>query len=578
MGRTQGGAIWLVVLALAVACEPSRGGGRVGPTTAAGDAGLVALQILAINDLHGHLAADGFALSGRAVGGAAVLAAHLHLAQMDSTPTFIVHAGDLVGASPAISALLQDEPTLDFFAMLGNEHCRGQGADPRCNLLGTLGNHEFDEGRDELLRLLRGGDHVRGPFLARPYRGAGFPYVCANVLELGSRAPLVSPALVREVGGVRLGFIGAVVRDTPSLVFPEAVAGLRFLDEASAINEQAERLRAQGVRALVVLIHEGGEQAPYAGPTRGDAALSGHFADLVSRLNGEIDVVVSGHAHAFTNALLPNAAGAPVLVTQALSYGRAYADIELWLDRNSGDVVRKTARILPTYADAVTPDPRVEALVAAADAVVQDTVRQPVATAAVALPAEANVDGESALGNLIADAHRAAMGADVGLMNQGGIRADLPAGLVTWGDLFAIQPFGNPLVRVTLSGQELVALLEQQWPLAGRSHRLQVSGLRYVWDPERPRGSRVLSVELASGAPLRLEQRYTVAVNGFLASGANGFDALVRGDARVVGDSDLEALVQYLSRFKSPFGPPSAGRVRRAAPMTPGVKARPPAD
>ena len=252
-----------------------------------------------------------------------------------------------------------------------------------------------------------------------------------------------------------MAFIGAVLRQTPTIVTPTGVAGLRFLDEADAINSYIPALKKRGVRAIVVLIHQGGRQTTYGGGTDSTkATVDGpDILDIINRLDDEVDVVVSGHAHSFTNALLSNANGKPILVTQAFSASTAYADIDLEIDRTTREVVAKTASIITTFADegpGLNPDPQTAQLTKAAEDKVAPLVNQVIDQAQIDILRTENDAGESALGNLIADAQRAAMSTDFAFMNPGGIRADLLAGEVTWGDLFTIQPFGNSLVKMAL--------------------------------------------------------------------------------------------------------------------------------
>lgn len=304
------------------------------------------VKLLAINDFHGQLSA-GRRVSNRPVGSAGVLAAYLDAARAGfEDRSIIVHAGDHVGATPPASALLQDEPAITFLNQLANDHCRHlkrSARHPRdshaawsakCNLVGTLGNHEFDEGVSELDRLLAGGNHAAGPFLEDPWRGARFPVVSANVVDAASGRPLLPPYVIQRIDGMPVAFIGAVLRQTPTIVTPSGVAGVLFLDEADAINRYIPELRRQNVRAIVVLIHQGGRQAIYNGETRADAPpVTGDIVDIVTRLDDEVDVVVSGHWHGFTNALLPNRSGKLLLLTQAFSSGTAYADIDLEISR-----------------------------------------------------------------------------------------------------------------------------------------------------------------------------------------------------------------------------------------------------
>jgi 5'-nucleotidase len=528
-------------------------------------AGVTKLKVLGFNDFHGHLVGTR-SIDGRPVGGAAVLVAYLKEAQARArSRALIVHAGDHVGASPPASALLQDEPSIAFLNALGNEHCRPElPSRVDCNLVGTLGNHEFDEGASELLRLIGGGNHARGPFLESPYSGVHFDYVNANVVDAESGRPLLPPSIIRRVGEARIGLVGAVLRDTPSVVTPTGVRDLEFLDEAAAINAATEHLRGQGVEAIGVLIHQGGAQARYAGPTRHGEIVTGPIVEIVSQLDAGVDFVVTGHAHDFTNAFLPNREGKDVLVTQALSAGSAFAEIDLDVDLASGDVVSKSARIVLTYSDQApgnAPDRAVESLVAAAEQRTAPLVQRVVARTSGVISRVESPAGESALGNLVADAQRAATGADIAFVNPGGLRADLGVGPVTWGALFSVLPFGNKLITVDLSGQQLIDLLNQQWR-DGSSRVLKGSGLRYEWDPQvAPGADRIVHVEVG-GKPLERGRSYRVTVNSFTAAGGDRFTVLCDGTNRSEGIGDLDAFVAYVERLQQPFDANIEGRIR----------------
>lgn len=526
---------------------------------------VVRVQLLGFNDFHGQLAPVKIA-GERPRGGAAVLAAYLRdqMARF-SGPSLIVHAGDHVGASPPSSGLLKDEPAIQFLNLLGNDACTPRTRmNPRCNLVGTPGNHEFDEGERELMRLYRGGTRAHGPQLERPYRGAAFPLVSANVIVARTGAPLFAPYVIKELAGVRVGVIGAVVATTPEMVVASGVRGLRFLDEATAINRAARALAQQGIHALVVTIHQGAPQRVYEGPTRRDAEPpSGAIAAIVAALDPEIDVVISGHAHAFTNALLPNRQGAPVLVTQALSAGAAYAAIELTLDRRNGDVIDKVASIVATYGDAgpgLTPAADVAELVERAERAVAPLTERVIGHTPVALVDQETPAGESPLGNLVADAQRAATNAQIAFMNQGGVRADIDAGEITWGELLSVHPFGNVLIAMDLTGAQIASALEQQWQ-SEPPRRLFVSGLSYVWDPRRTPGSRVVSVRVGADA-LAPAARYRVVVNSFLAEGGGDFTMFRAGKRQRRGPLDLDALERYIASQPAPLSPPPLGRVQ----------------
>ncbi|NKQ12886.1 bifunctional metallophosphatase/5'-nucleotidase [Pseudomonas sp. SST3] len=536
---------------------------------------VVSVNILSINDFHGQLSPR--TVAGRPAGGAAVLASYLKSASGEYT--LIVHDGDQVGASPPNSALLRDEPSISLLNLLANAHCRPFGrqmemsrsaqtlAQQRCNLIGTLGNHEFDNGKTELLRQLTGGNHANGPFLEDEWQGARYPTVSSNVIDQATGESLLPPYSIYYAGGVRIGVIGAVLKETPSIVSPSGVAGLRFIDEADAINRSVAELRRQGIRAIVVALHQGGQQTSYDGATNPEAdEVTGPVVDIIERLDDEVDVVISGHAHGFTNALVPNASGKPILVTQAFSAGTAYADIELVVSRRSRDIVEKSAAILTTWADqgpGLSPDPEVTALVAQADARVEPLVARVVGLAQTALTRTETPAGESALGNLIADAQRVATDAQISFMNPGGIRADLESGEVSWGELFAIQPFANDLVSMDLTGAQIKTMLEQQWIGQSYPRLLKPSGIQYSWSASRPEGNRVIEMRDAAGALINPAAIYRVTVNSFLAGGGDNFTVLTEGTNRVVGPVDLDALVSYIESLLQPFGASVEGRIQR---------------
>jgi 5'-nucleotidase len=550
----------------------------------------VRVKILGFNDFHGQISAGRF-VGTRPVGSAPVFAAYLKAAMSGmEDSTIIANAGDNIGASPLSSALLRDEPTLSFYNMLGNEVCSiAERREPHCNMIGTPGNHEFDKGREELLRQLTGGNAADGPFLENPWRGIDHSFISANVVSASTGKPLFKPYAIKriryvnqkgEVKEMPVGFIGALLKDTPTIVTPSGVAGLQFLDEATAINRYAGDLKQRGVETIVVLIHQGGFQTNYIGDTDPiRPTVSGEIAGIVKRLDPEIDLVVSGHTHAFTNALLPASDGTPVLVTQAFSEGTAYSDIDLLIDPVTRDVVSKSARIVTTFADAgpgLTPDAQAAALVAQAEAAVAPLSGRVIGTYTGNITRSQNAAGESALGNLIADAQRARMGTDFAFMNPGGIRADLLCGAgltcnATYGNLFTVQPFGNSLVRMDLTGEQVYRLLEQQFPpnQTGTTIRfLQVSGLSYTWDNARVDPlTRVCTACIAEvrkdGFPINRLALYSVTVNSFMATGGDRFAVLIDGTNRVGGPLDIDALVDHIGTLAQPFAAPAIDRIVR---------------
>jgi 5'-nucleotidase len=526
------------------------------------------VKLLGFNDFHGHLD-QGQRVAGRPVGGADVLLSYLEAAEAGiENQTLIIHAGDEVGASPPDSALLQDEPSISVLNLLTNSSCsRDDRMNPGCNLVGTLGNHEFDEGKVELLRLIDGGNFATGPFLEDPYRGANFPYVSANVVNTSDGSNLVPPLVIKLVQGVPVAVIGAVLKGTPTIVTPTGVAGLSFLDEADAINSYVPGLKAAGIHTIIVTIHQGGFQSSYTGPTNPAATLSSgpEITDIVNRLDDEIDVVVSGHTHAFTNALLSNAHGHPILVTQGFSFGTAYDDIDLLIDPVTRDVVSKTAKIVTTFGDAgpgLTPDPRATAITAAAFNSVAPLITQVFGFANAAFTRTENAAGESTLGDLIADAQREQQGTQMAFMNPGGIRADLPAGAITYNNLFTIQPFGNTMVNLNVTGAVIKNILEQQFPGAfGQTVQriLKISGLTYVWNPAAPVGSRIVSIRVG-GVPIDPAATYLVTTNNFVAAGGDGFTQFLNGTNQIGGPIDLDVLIAYV-KAHTPLTPALDGRI-----------------
>ena len=536
--------------------------------------GNLKVKLLGFNDFHGQISA-GKLVSNRPVGSAGVLSAYLKTAQAGiENQTLIVHAGDHVGASPASSALLQDEPSIQWLNMLANSSCTyADKMNSACNIVGTLGNHEFDEGKTELLRLLNGGNYSSGPFLEDPYKGARYPMVSANVVDEVTGRPVLPPYVIKKVQGVPIAFVGAVLEATPTIVTPTGVAGFKFLDEADAANSYVPEIKALGVKTIVLLVHQGANQSSYTTATNtslnGNSVLAGtDILDVVSRLDSEFDVVISGHSHTFTNVLVSNTQGKKILVTQAFSASTAYGDIDLTIDPVSKDVVTKTAKIVTTYADVApgnAPDPAAVALTQAAEARVAPLTTQVVGFSQVSLTRDGGSTGEESLGDVIADSQNLAEGTQFAFMNQGGIRADLlvPAGgaAVTWNDLFTIQPFGNTLVKMNLTGAQIKALLEQQWqPTATRF--LQISGLGYTWDNALPVGSRIVEVHDAAGVALDPAATYSITCNNFLATGGDGFTTFISGTNPIGGPIDLDAMLDYFEHH-NPLPAPVMNRITR---------------
>jgi len=554
--------------------------------TAAASDRLTTVRIIAFNDFHGHLEPGENAVQvpdpanpAKTVplrsGGAAFLATRIRQLRMEQANSVVVSSGDLIGASPLISGLFLDEPTIEVMNEIGID-------------LNAVGNHEFDRGARELLRIADGGcrtdplaDRVSCGSAQHSYAGAHFPLLAANVHYRDGR-DLFASTIVRTFGSVRVGFIGAVTRSTPGIVHPAGVADLRFSQEAQAINEAAARLSAQGVRAIVAVIHEGGEAD---GGFNDCGNPRGAIFAIERELDPRIDVVLSAHTHRGYQCLVGNRP-----VVQGASFGRLVSVIDLAIDTMNGEVVRTKTRAynLPVPNGLSTSERlRVEYPALAADAAVASIIEHyralaaPLAGRTVGQLAERfdrspSAGGDHALGRLIADAQLAATrehGAAIALTNPGGIRAELrphgEPGPVNFGDLYTVQPFGNALVTLTLTGAQLKTLLEQQWG-SGDGHRprvLQPSlGFSYAWDASRPPGSRVIADSMRlNGRAIDAGATYRVTVNDFLASGGDGFRVLRDGRDAVGGPLDVEALATYVRRASDddPLRPDRSARITR---------------
>lgn len=547
---------WFVIAAVCALARPGISGGS---SAAPPQAPTTTVQLLAINDFHGHLEPPGGAngrVGGTTAGGSEYLATHLARAAARNPNSIVVAAGDSVGASPLLSALFHDEPAIESMNAM---HLA----------VAAVGNHEFDEGWQELLRLQQGGCHgADGCQDHDGFGGAAFTYLAANVIQAGG-APLLPPTAVRAAGGVSVGFIGLTLRETPQIVTPAGVRGLEFLDEAATANRYAADLKRQGVGAIVLLIHQGGEQSSGGAPN-GCAGFTGGLRPILNRLSPDIKVVISGHTHQSYNCTIGGRS-----VTSAGSYGRMLTRLTLTIDRPSGAIVDVTA-VNDVVTRNVQKDAAQSRIIAKYSPLSAPIANRVVGSVSGNLTRRANGAGESALGDVIADAQLAATsapskgGAAVAFMNLGGIRADLTAaagGRVTYGDLFGVQPFSNALTVVTLTGDSIKRLLEEQFdnPARGAVRLLQVSsGFTYRYSLRAAAGQHVnpASVRL-KGTVVRPTDRIRVAANNFLIEGGDGFKVFTEGTDRLGGDVDVDALVAYFLAH-SPVAPGPLDRIVRA--------------
>jgi len=503
--------------------------------------GTANVRLLGVNDFHGYLERPD-PVNGRRAGGAAYLAAYLDRYARRPDHTVRVHAGDMVSASPLVSAYFHDEPTVLAMNEMGFD-------------VGTLGNHEFDEGREEMLRLLEGGQRTepggRPAETSDPgFPGARFPYVAANTLYRRTGLPVLPPYEVVERDGVRIGFIGVTTLETPGIIIPDAAEDFRFPDISETVNRHASELRAQGVETIVVLAHSGAL----------DTGRGGTMNEIVTetrQMSNGVDVVFSGHTH---NRLDLRVAGK--LVLQAEEYGTALGVVDLKVDRADGDVTGSRARVVTTYQDRVRPDPEVAALVERYGERVAPTSNRVLGTAAENIAPAPTEAGESALGDFVADGQRDLAGADFALVPTGGLRTDIARGPVTYGELFSVQPAGRDLVEMELSGEQVRHALEEQYG-PDRDHLLAVSGLRYSYEPSRSPGRRVTALTLPNGDALDLTKEYSVAVNGFLAAGGGDFEVFTRGEDRRTVGTDIEALARHAQNLPQPFEAPDPAREPR---------------
>jgi 5'-nucleotidase len=468
-----------------------------GPIDQVPRSGTVRIQLLGMSDLHGHLQPAG------QVGGAAWLAAHLdRAAARRPGHTIRVHSGDMVGASPLLSSYFHHRSTIDAINLMHFD-------------VGTLGNHEFDNGGRELATLLK---RVR------------IPYVSANVIDTRGELRL-PPYRIVERAGVKVGFIGVTTDTAPRYLLSRYAHRFRFLDISDGVNRWVPALRRRGVNAIVVLAHSGAFQNGEHGPAAGE------IVDEARQMSDAVDVIVAGHTHSYLNTRVDGK-----LIVEAYAYGGAYDRVELSVDRRTGDVVSSSAEIPRTWHYLTRPDPAVGAIVRRYARRVAPLANRVVATASHGFSRE-----RGDLGRLVADAQRNLAHTDFAVVNPGNMRGNVTSGPVTYADVCTIEAYRHRVMRMTLRGADVAALLEQQWSGPGTT-RLYTSGLRY-----RHEGPQVAHVTLPDGRPLDPSADYTVAANELIATGSRFSVLRRRGRGRVSVGTDVEALVSYLARHPRGF-------------------------
>ena len=528
----------------------------------------VEVQLLAVNDFHGALeppAGSAGRIGTVDAGGVEYLASHVRALEAQNPRTVVVSAGDLIGASPLLSALFHDEPTIEAMNLLGLD-------------LNAVGNHEFDEGAEELLRMAEGGCHpTEGCLDGDGFRGADFGFLAANVVSADTGEPLFEPYAIKRFRRVKVGFIGMTLEGTPDIVSPSGIQGLRFLDEAATANRYARELRRRhGVQAIVVLLHEGGFAA---GTGENDCTgISGPIVDIVQRTARAVDLFITGHTHQAYNCVIDGRR-----VTSAASNGRLITDIDLSIDRRTKDVVAIRANnAIVTRSEAMRA-PDLTALIQRYQTLAAPLSNRVIGRIAGDITRTFDDSRENAAGNLIADAQLAATddpstgGAVAAFMNPGGVRADFIHGAIaggeapgelTYGESFTVQPFGNNLTTITLTGAQLLDALKQQW-CGGASARvlLPSATVSYTYDQSvaaaitgRPceGAENPVSDLRIGGVAVDPAQSYRITVNSFLADGGDAFSVFRAGTDRLGGVVDTDALQAYLEPTLAPGAAPIA--------------------
>jgi 5'-nucleotidase len=587
----------------------------------------VSVKIIGFNDYHGNLQSPGTfgqntdipSAQRPPVGGAEYLAGYVSKMKAQQPNTVVVGGGDFIGASPLISALFFDEPAVETLNRIGVD-------------FSAVGNHEFDKGSAELKRLQAGGCKVttgavdpnscRGAAVGTPvpFEGAKFKWLSANVYETATGKPLLPAYGVKTFNGVRVAFIGMTFEATPTVVTPTGVAGLEFRDEADTVNALVPRLRALGIEAIVVLVHQGGFQGSGNSDINGCVGdLAGSdIANIVARLDNAVDLVISGHTHAAYNCSantldngstprstgLPNKTGRKIPVTSASAFGRVLTEVDLQIDPTTRDVISvlPTNRLVDRNDTSVTPSAQVKSIVDAYNLLQAPLANAVIGSITAALPNVSDAAGEMPAGDLIADAQLQATqpaalgGAVAAFMNAGGVRnpgfafsgAVYPYD-VTYGNAFTVQPFGNSLVTMTLTATQLKDLLEQQFVgCLGQTQQriLQVSnGISYSYSAGAAPCSKIVGLTLtptditvvppvvtggvdvivSGGVIVNPGKTYRVTVNNFMATGGDGFTTLLGGASPLGGAQDIDALVAYMAGYKTPAAPydPAAAALKK---------------
>ncbi|MBM7652274.1 5'-nucleotidase [Neobacillus cucumis] len=479
----------------------------------------VQVQLLGINDFHGQLNKYR-KVSGHMAGGAEYLAAYLKKYKKENPNTLLVHAGDMVGGSPPISSQFQDEPTIEFLNLLHID-------------VGTPGNHELDQGVNEMKRLIYGGFNEKTGY----FNGSNTPYISANIIDKRTNNPLFPPYVIKEIDGIKIGFIGVVTTETNLYVTHENRKEVEITDEVSAINRTAQLLKEKGIKAIVVLAHVSAE-SNLSGTNPQEALV-----EMAPKIDNEVDVIFAGHSHQYANTIVDNK-----LIVQAYSYGEAFSQVNIKIDRNTKDIIEKRAKIVVTSHDGIKPDKDTVALLKKYKEKLGDKFNQIVGFLPEEVSRKQDVNGESPLAKMIAESERKAMGTEIAIVHQGEMRGSLKRGNLTLEDLYTQLPFGHSVSKLILTGDQIKLVLEQQWRKDQMNDMLQTVGLTYKWNPNAPIGSRIIMLKDSKGQNLQSDREYVVAVSNYLASGGDNFSAFEQGRLVETGPQVVTALLNYIKQ------------------------------
>ncbi|PAW26598.1 hypothetical protein BKC07_23680 [Peribacillus simplex] len=478
----------------------------------------IQLQLLGVNDFHGQLNKYQM-VSGTMAGGAEYLAAYLKKYKQENTNTLLVHAGDMVGGSPPISSQFQDEPTIEFLNLLHFD-------------VGTPGNHELDEGVNEMKRLIHGGFNKKTGY----FQGANTAYSSANIIDRKSGIPLLTPYVIKQMDGIDIGFIGVVTKETNMYVSPENRKEVEITDEVSAINRTVKLLKEKGIKVIVVLAHDSAKSE------KAGANSTGALVEMAPKIDDEVDVIFAGHSHEYANTV---AAGK--LIVQAYSNGKAFSQVKLEIDPHSKMIVKKQAKIISTSHHHIKPDEETVALLNKYRKRLGSNFNKVIGEMPEEIRRNQDANGESPLAKMIAESEREAMGVDIAFVHQGEMRKSLKKGKITVEDLYTNVPMGHNVSKLILTGDQIKLALEQQWT-KDYENRLQTVGLTYDWEAKAPIGSRVVVLKDKKGQEIQPSNEYEVAVSNYLASGGDNFTAFEQGRLVESGPQVVTALIRHIQQ------------------------------